>query len=132
MVTITNEICGYSNTRCVNSLVRIFNEDASVPILRHIIAIRTQQLESWSRPNVHLQYEPVISADTPGSTSSSAGIPLNEIERVLPIYLRVYFKENGKVSGNCKVKSITLFITLLILLSTIQASVDIKELSQLE
>ncbi|KAL6742765.1 hypothetical protein Aduo_015880 [Ancylostoma duodenale] len=35
-------------------------------------------------------------ADTPGSTSSSGGIPLNEIERVLPIYLRVYFKENGK------------------------------------
>ncbi|RCN37335.1 hypothetical protein ANCCAN_16769 [Ancylostoma caninum] len=46
-------------------------------------------------------------ADTPGSTSSSGGIPLNEIERVLPIYLRVYFKENGKVSnsGRCDVIS---------------------------
>ncbi|KAK6753075.1 hypothetical protein RB195_012589 [Necator americanus] len=42
--------------------------------------------ENFSRPE----------ADTPGSTSSSAAIPLNEIERVLPIYLRVYFKENGK------------------------------------
>ncbi|CAJ0589245.1 unnamed protein product [Cylicocyclus nassatus] len=34
-------------------------------------------------------------ADTPASTSSAA-IPLREIERVLPIYLRVYYKEDDK------------------------------------
>ncbi|KJH53713.1 hypothetical protein DICVIV_00142 [Dictyocaulus viviparus] len=40
---------------------------------------------------------PVPQADRKvGSNESSKSIPLRDIERVLPIYLRVYFKEDGK------------------------------------
>lgn len=41
----------------------------------------------------------IISSGAVCSKKSSLVIPLHDIERVLPIYLRAYYKEDGKVGS---------------------------------
>ncbi|KAJ1361212.1 hypothetical protein KIN20_020411 [Parelaphostrongylus tenuis] len=72
--------------------------------MQHITCLQTRNDSENYYRRAHLRaylsldrtQQPVSDDSPESSTMSSLPIPLRDIERVLPIHLRVYFKEEGK------------------------------------